>query len=251
MFKRVPAIGACKTLASGIELASGASRGGSSAQRPTGGLPPQQALAESLAADRRIPARRVTDGAPGASLPQRVEEVVEVPVELVAPGVVRDILREGDTVVVHNTGFDNKPLVCILGHGADTLRMRDLWEKGVVTMRMEEMEKKANESYGLENGVQRLIWQHVEEMVSDVARRLVRMLSCTRDNTRANHGHETSMRALVHTTGQLLWTNVGLSTARQEGAATQTICANGCDLDGFVRRQSCDFRCCGHSVIFQ
>ena len=40
-----------------------------------------------------------------------------------------------------------------------------------------------------------------------------------------HHDHETSMRSLVHTTGQLLWTDVGLSTTRQEGAATQTICA--------------------------
>ena len=33
------------------------------------------------------------------------------------------------------------------------------------------------------------------------------------------------MRPLVHTTGQLLWTDVGLSTTRQEVAVTQTNCA--------------------------
>ena len=50
-------------------------------------------------------------------------------------------------------------------------------------------------------------------------------LSChvqVKDHSRAlqhvwNHDHETSMRPLVHTTGQLLWTDVGLSTTRQEG----------------------------------
>ena len=34
------------------------------------------------------------------------------------------------------------------------------------------------------------------------------------------HDHETSMRPLVHTTGQPLWTDVGLSTTGLSGAAT-------------------------------
>ena len=39
------------------------------------------------------------------------------------------------------------------------------------------------------------------------------------------HDTTTSMRPFEHSTGQLLWTDVGLSTTRQEGAATR-ICAS-------------------------
>ena len=36
------------------------------------------------------------------------------------------------------------------------------------------------------------------------------------DRQHKNANHETSMRPLVHTTGQPLWTDVGLSTTRHE-----------------------------------
>ena len=44
---------------------------------------------------------------------------------------------------------------------------------------------------------------------------------CATLGARVKTRQETSMRPFVHSTGQLIWTDVGLSTTRQEGAATQ------------------------------
>ena len=50
----------------------------------------------------------------------------------------------------------------------------------------------------------------------------------------------TSMRPFGHSTGQLLWTDVGLSTTRQEGAATR-ICATVHSREHHQRRAgACD-----------